>query len=144
MSKRLLLFTLTLSLTALLIFSCRKKNEYPLIPNVYVNLYIDINSALYNDLNSVGGYLYLTGGNRGILVYRNSIDEFKAFERTCPYDPDKDCARIEVDLSGLFAIDSCCFSKFLLLDGSVHNGPSTLPLKQYRTTFDGDFLHIFN
>ena len=90
MNKKLLLLTLTLALTTLLFFSCRKKNEYPLIPNVYVNLYIDINSALYNDLNSVGGYIYLTGGNKGILVYRNSIDEFKAFERTCPFDPDKD------------------------------------------------------
>ncbi|MCF8297746.1 MAG: hypothetical protein K9J13_09410 [Saprospiraceae bacterium] len=143
MNKKLLLFSITISFTALLIFGCKKKEAYPLIPNVYVNLYIDINSALYSELQHDGGYMYFTGGNRGILVYR-TIDEFKAYERTCPYDPDKDCARIEVDQSGLFAVDSCCMSKFLLLDGSVHSGPSTLPLKQYRTDFDGDFLHIYN
>ena len=143
MNKKLVILTLTFSLTIILFFSCRK-DPYPLIPNVYVNLHINVNSALYNDLNSVGGYIYLTGGNKGIIVYRNSIDEFKAFERTCPYDPDAETARIVVDQSRLFAVDSTCTSEFLLLDGSVHNGPSTLPLKQYKTSFDGEILHIYN
>ena len=128
----------------LIIQSCKKNESHPNIPNVYVNLYLDINSTQYIELNSVGGYVYLTGGYRGILVYRVSVEDFIAFERTCPYDPDKDCARIEMEPSGLTTVDSCCMSRYLILDGSVLRGPSTIPLKQYRTSFDGNILHIYN
>lgn len=143
--KTLILLGFVLMISNGLIFqSCNKKDAYPNIPNVYVNLYLDLTSTQYVELNSVGGYVYLTGGHRGILVYRISVEDFIAFERTCPYDPDKDCARIEVEPSGLTTVDSCCLSRFLILDGSVLRGPSTLPLKQYRTSFDGSILRIYN
>jgi Rieske Fe-S protein len=47
-------------------------------------------------------------------------------------------------ISGISAIDSCCNSRFSIIDGSVINGPATRPLYQYRTLFDGNALRIYN
>ncbi len=123
--------------------SC-KKNDYASIPNVYVDINIDVTSTIYMELNHVGGWLYLTGGVKGILVYRSSIDEFMSFERCCTYDADISEARIEVDSTDVMAVDKTCGSTFLILDGSVVNGPATVPLKRYRNNFDGVYLHIYN
>jgi hypothetical protein len=138
-------FTVKYAIMLLVIFalSC-KKDDRPQIPNVYVNLNLDISSTLYIELNSVGGWVNLTGGYKGITVYRMSTDEFVAFERCCPYDPDVSAARVTVDTAGLTLSDAVCGSRFLILDGSVINGPATSPLKQYHADFDGDFLHIYN
>jgi hypothetical protein len=121
-----------------------KKDSYSDIPNVYVNLHLDISSTLYMELTHVGGWLNLTGGYKGITVYRSSTVEFVAFERCCPYDPTVPDARVFVDDSGLSLTDPECGSQFLILDGSVIQGPAGMPLKQYRTNFDGDNLHIYN
>lgn len=123
--------------------SCRK-NDYANIPNVYVDINIDVTSTIYMELNHVGGWLYLTGGVKGILVYRSSIDEFMTFERCCTFDSDISEARIEVDSTDIMAIDKTCGSTFLILDGSVVNGPATVALKRYRNNFDGIYLHIYN
>lgn len=127
-------------------YSCKKDKKYDAIPYAYINIYLDPNSTAYLNLNNVGGYEYLVGNSpsRGLIVYRKSVDEFMAYERTCPYDPLADCSRIQVEPSGITAIDSCCMSRFILLDGTPFSGPSTLSMKQYRTYYDGNLLHIFN
>lgn len=136
-------FNLIILVSLLSVLSC-KDEEHPYIPNVYVNLRLNINSTEYVELNSVGGWVYLTGGYRGLIVYRLSSDEFVVFDRGCPYDTYADCARIEMEESGLICIDKCCGSRFLIIDGSVMKGPATSPLKQYKSSFDGDFLYITN
>ncbi len=123
-------------------FSC-SKDEDETIPYVYVNFYIQPNSTLYQKLNTVGGWEYITGGYNGIVVYRQSQDEFVAFDRACPHDY-KDGCRIEVESSFTTTIDPCCGSRFLLHDGSPFNGPASVSLKQYRTNYDGNNLHISN
>jgi nitrite reductase/ring-hydroxylating ferredoxin subunit len=143
--KNLKYIILTTFSAILLFVECGKEQQYADIPNVSVNFYIDLSSALYNDLNYTGGWMYYNNaGYRGILLYCSAPDQYLAFERTCPYDADKECARIEVDQTGSFAVDSCCMSEYLLLDGSVHKGPATRPLKQYRTTIEGTLLHVYN
>lgn len=124
--------------------SCGKGNEHDTIPNVAVNFSLDVNSTMYLNLSFVGGYEYLTGGYKGIVVYRVSIDEFVAYDRACPYDPLITGARLNMDNSAFVLQDTVCGSSFLILDGSVVTGPSTLPLKRYQTTFDGTYLQIYN
>ena len=124
--------------------SCTKQQPHDTIPNVAVDVYIDVNSTLYLQLNTVGGWLYLTGGYKGILVYRVSEDEFVAYDRACPYDPLVQESRLQMDIGNLTVVDTVCKSKFVILDGSIVEGPATVPLKRYRTTFDGNILHIFN
>ena len=134
-----------LILSLLLAFSCNKDENNQgqgIIPNVYVNFTIYPNTI---DYIPPGGYKYYNDqGYRGIILYRLDQNSFFAYERTCPFDPDKDCARVEVETSGVIAVDSCCMSQYILLDGSPFSGPSALPLKQYRIQYDGSALTVIN
>lgn len=138
-------YLLFLFLFSAFIYGCSKKeqstNDIPVVP---VNFSINPNSTEYLDLNVVNGWVTLTGGYRGIIVFRKSVSDFTAFERACPYDWQNSNARINVDKSGITAICPVCNSKFVLLDGSPYQGPSPYPLKQYQTSYDGVLLYIFN
>ncbi len=125
-------------------WSCGEKQKHDSIPEVPVNLYLDINSTMYIELNTIGGWVYLTGGYKGILIYRISVDEFVAYDRACPYDPFDAASRIVMDPSGLTCSDSNCTSQFGILDGSVIKGPATIPLKRYNTYYDGNILSVSN
>jgi nitrite reductase/ring-hydroxylating ferredoxin subunit len=121
--------------------SCRKDKQSPVIT------YINVNISLYPntlDYLPVSGWYYVSGGYRGLIVYRMTTDEFMAYERTCPYDPDNASARVQVESSGITAVDSTCGSRFVLTDGTPIKGPSGYPLQQYRTSYDGNQLRIFN
>jgi hypothetical protein len=135
---------LTILLSISFILSCDKNHSQ--IPNVYVDIYIDLTDPLYSDLQMPGNFVYVTGGVNGIIIYRSSSDEFNAFERTCPYDPD--CGRVVVNEVNYTAVDSvCCGSEFsLLIEGTVTKGPSPYPLKLYACTYDlnSNILHITN
>jgi nitrite reductase/ring-hydroxylating ferredoxin subunit len=129
----------------LIFFSCRKANNRDSwIPYVYVDIAINVNEPAYFNLSAIGGWEYLSGGSRGLLVYRKSNDEFLVYDRHCPYQPSDECGRIEVDNTNISAIDSCCMSRFLLTDGSVTEGKAEFPLAMYNTTFDGAVLYIYN
>ena len=53
--------------------------------------------------------------------------------------------KVAVDSTEITARDTaCCGSAFLIIDGSVTQGPSALGLQQYNTTFNGTTLRIFN
>lgn len=121
--------------------SCGKKDNSEAIPYVYVNFAIYPNTI---DYIADGQWAYVTGGYKGIIIYRYQSDEFLAFERACPYDPLLQGARVQVESSGLIAVDSLCGSRFLLLDGSPVKGPAGTSLKQYHTRYDGLVLEVFN
>ena len=125
-------------------WSCGDKKKHDTIPDVQVNINIDIGSTMYVELNTIGGWVYLTGGYRGVLVYRVAVDEFVAYDRGCPYDPLEEHSRITMDLSGITCSDTLCKSKFSILDGGPIDGPATLPLKRYYTYFDGNILTVNN
>ena len=114
------------------------------IPSVPVNFSINPNSTEYIELNTVSGWVNLTGGYRGIIVYRKAINEFMAYERACPYDWQNNNARVNVDNSGLIVECPVCKSQFIITDGSPFQGPSPYPLKQYQTTYDGTLLYVYN
>jgi len=141
--KRLLILFILFLVLPYINNSC-KKDKQDQIPVVAVDFYINVNSTQYLELHSVNGWVNVTGGVRGIIIYRKSIDEFMVYERNCSYQPSNSCARVSVDNTNLMAIDTCCGSKFLLTDGSVIQGPAIYPLKQYRNTYDGSSLHVFN
>ncbi|MBL7883168.1 MAG: hypothetical protein JNL69_03815 [Bacteroidia bacterium] len=124
-------------------FSCKKDNDNN-VPNTAVDIYIYVNNPSFFNLNAVGGWVYITGGVRGILVYRKSNTEFAAYDRNCTFQSSDPCATVVVDNTNIIARDTCCNSRFSMYDGSVLQGPAGLPLKPYATTFDGNVLHIYN
>ena len=133
----LMIFAFLISL-----WSCNKEQQS--IPNVFVDFTITPSSTQYSNLNPVGGWEYVTGGYRGILLYHFSQDEFIAFDRACPYDYKIASAQVQMEVSGITLVDSTCFSKYIILDGSPFAGPSKSSLKQYRTSYEGGYLHVFN
>ncbi len=123
--------------------SCQKDTPVGAPPTL-VDINININNPSYIDLAVPGGWVYLSGGNQGIIVYRKTVDEFVAMDRLCMYQPSQLC-RVHVDDTDLIARDTtCCASAFLLIDGSVTQGPSSLGLVRYNTTFNGTTVRIFN
>ncbi|MDY0101699.1 MAG: hypothetical protein RBS07_02110 [Lentimicrobium sp.] len=134
-------FYLSMALVLVFFTACDKENEKTEIPYVYVNFIIYPNTL---DFIPEGGYVYVTGGYKGLIIYRPFSDQFMIFERACPYDPLEDDAVIEVETNGVIAIDSVCGSRFLLTDGSPIEGPATRALKQYRGRYDGYSLQVSN
>jgi nitrite reductase/ring-hydroxylating ferredoxin subunit len=136
---------LSLLLLSTFFTNCSKNGDTTSsIPNVAVSFAINPNSTEYYRLNTVNGWEMLTGGYKGILVFRVSPDEFTAFERACPYDWQNSNARIVVDTSGITAYCPSCKSEFILLDGTPFKGPSHFSLKRYNATYDGSILYIYN
>ncbi len=136
---------LILILLILFVSSCKKNNGNP-IPNIPFDITIDINLPSYSALTGVGGYTYAIGGSRGIIIYRRSIEEFVAFDRHSPEDPDGLCPQpLYPDTSNfLVLIDSCSQKRFSLYDGSPMSG-SEYGLRQYQTEYNGsNLLRIYN
>ena len=126
------------------LFGCKKSTDY--VPNVAVNIYLYSTEPAFTQLNVTGGYTYLSGGSKCIVVFCKSQSptyEFMAYDRHCTYKV-ADGNTVSVDASGLIATDAACGSQFLLTDGSVNKGPASNLLKRYQVTFDGAVLHIFN
>ena len=134
---------LLLVLIVLLVPGCRK-DERGGVPLSLVDISINVNNPSYADLAVPGGWVYLSGGSLGILVYRSSPETFVALDRHCPFQP-ADLCRVFVDDSELIARDTlCCGSAFLITDGSVVQGPAALNLQRYNTSFNGTTLRIYN
>jgi nitrite reductase/ring-hydroxylating ferredoxin subunit len=122
---------------------CKKQSDNN-VPDTLVDIYLYTNNPSFVNVSAVGGWVYITGGVRGILLYRKSNTEFMAYDRNCTYQPTNSCATVFVDNTNIVAKDTCCNSQFSIYDGSVFQGPAAQPLKAYNTTFDGNVLHIYN
>lgn len=126
----------------LLVFAgCRREQSQ--VPLVTVDIVLNLNEPQFFDLTVPTGWAYITGGSRGIIVYRNSIDTFTAIERHSPYDVPSGCAVVVTD-DNVIIDDPCSDSQWLIVDGSIVSGPTDQPLKVYQTQFSDPFLSIFN
>lgn len=125
------------------ILSC-KDEENNNIPLTQVNINIVLDDPDYIRLKTVGGWEYVSGGSRGIIIFRLTENDFMAYDRHCTFQPSSTCALVSVDVNNITATDDCCGSSFLLQDGSVSKPPATTALKSYNTSFDGTNLRIFN
>jgi hypothetical protein len=117
-------------------FGCKGERDYSNIPYIRTDTTIDITSAMYNNLEFVGGWGYIPSGYKGIFIYNISGTEFIALERCCTYDPEIFEARVSYDINNLVLRDSVCGSEFRpFFAGGVVKGPAELPLRQYKTKY---------
>ena len=131
----------------LIVSSCSKdsNDQNVAIPYVPVNERISINDPLYNDLRNISGWAYLNAGSRGIILYRESTEVVKAYERQCTYDPQEVCSTIDMELGLLQANDfDCCGSVFNIATNTILKGPASRPLIQYDVVFDGTWVTVSN
>ena len=140
-----------LVLGGLLVACGSKSDAQPQIPYAPVNLSLSLGAQEYAPLRFDNGAVTIpakgpagNGGVKGVIVVRQSANNFLAFERNCPYQPYNTCALVSLDRnSKLFMRDSCCTSQFDL-QGQVTGGPASLPLKQYSVSVQGNLLSITN
>jgi len=136
---------LFLMVTTVFLFGCRKNNQNP-VPNIPLDITIDINLPSYIALQGVGSYAYVNGGSRGIIVYRKSLGEFVAFDRHSPADPNGTCPLpLYPDNANFLQLkDSCNNASFSLYDGAPISN-SEFGLRQYATQFNGtNLIRIYN
>lgn len=116
-------------------------NPIPIEP--FPDIRIDLNLPEYLKLKTDHGYHYLNdGGVRGIILYRQNITTYYAYERNCSYHPLDACATVDVDASTLFMIDHCCSSTFSLSTGEPTGGIAWRPLRKYYTALNNSLLTI--
>ena len=138
MSKHIvlvLLFFLTLA--------CEPKIEESGVPSVAVNEEVNLNDIDNIALKQVGGYIYILGGVRGIIVIHESLNLYKAYDRNCTFQPAEASAVIDMNSSGFYMEDTSCTSTFDL-NGFPIGGPAEFPLKEYQVSHTGDILFISN
>ena len=151
---------LILALPALL-FGCGKSSTYTPIPYVYVSFQLNIDDALYVNLNNLGGTAYVPDqGYKGIILVNDLNGTLHAYDRACPYNYTDACALVtargdQFDMAcGKYVIttvnnrqvqtwQSCCGSSWNL-DGTIKTGPTQYGLKRYTATLAGSVLNVTN
>ena len=111
----------------------------------YVEVQVDLNLSLpaYNNLNFPNNWLYISGGSRGLIVYRYTLDEFVVLDRHATWDVGAGC-QCTVSPDGYTIEDPCSGSQWYIFDGSIIQGPTTAPLERYTTTWIPPVLSIRN
>ena len=122
--------------------SCQDKDDF--IREVYVNIEIPVNQPEFSDLDAIGNSIFVSGGVKGIIIYHANVNDYRAFDRSCSFEPSTDFSYID-SINSIIASCSCCTSMFLIdQDGISANGPALLPLKEYFTSFSAGILSIRN
>jgi nitrite reductase/ring-hydroxylating ferredoxin subunit len=111
------------------------------IPYVFVFVELNLNAIENQNLQRDRGYVQVEGGYKGIVVYRENQNSFKALDRTCSVDPLDPCAKVEVHSSGFYLECPCCNSQFDF-DGFPIAGIAERLLRPYFVIRDGNFLLI--
>ncbi|GAB3918439.1 Rieske (2Fe-2S) protein [Mucilaginibacter boryungensis] len=119
-----------LAILSLTIFSCGKDSgDY--IPSVPVNFQAALSDTRISKLNSPGGAVTVSGyGIAGLLLYRDAVGNYHAYDRCSSYQPQNKCA-VTIDDTGFTVTDPCSGSKFSLDDGSPVKAPASKSLRVY-------------
>ncbi len=127
----------------LLLVGCQpdlSDDPIPYIP--FTEIIINLSFPEYASLRTDGGYKEISGGVRGIILYRINSTSYNAFERNCSFHPNDACATVNTHSSGLYLTDPCCGSTFNFSDGNPSGGVAWRPLRRYRTQLTGTTLSI--
>lgn len=143
-------------LAALVLTSC-KKVQNDIIPDVDVNFTIDLLDPEFVSLSAIGisdtidsstnnwGYNAAGYDENGIIIYHGP-DEYFAYDRTCPYDFAVNNLSVKVNIDYTVAVCPRCATKYALSAyGTPVSGPGKYPLKNYKTSFDGErYIRVWN
>jgi hypothetical protein len=137
----------SLALICLLAVACKKKAQKVQdngVPYVSFSMVIYPNDPLNFKIQTPGGWMYFSGGNDGLIVYRKTVTEFVVLDRTSTYAPDDYNSRVKVQSDAFTCKDTVSGSKWQIVDGAVMAGPATAALRIYPNSYDGNALRITN
>lgn len=156
LSPKIRFFIISL-LLIITVASCNKKND--VIPDVYVDFTLDTYDPEFVDLNAIGGSDTISArtnnwgrgaagyAGNGIIITRG-VDEFFAYDRTCPHDyiVNELSIKVNIDVTNFMrAVCPACSTEYeLLAYGTPATGIGQYPLKNYKTNFDGRWVRVWN
>lgn len=157
MFKSKIVLFLLLAITPVLLISC-ENNKNDVIPDVYVDFWLDLNDPEFFDLLSISGtdtVGYWTNNwgqaaagydNNGIIVHKAFADQYYAYDRTCPHDFEVNKKSVKINVDGSYAVCPECGTQYSLPSGGVPlpGSAGKYPLKNYRTAFFGTTIHVWN
>jgi len=134
--------------------ACSKKND--VIPDVYVDFTLDLLDPEFVSLNAIGsdtvdartnnwGNTAAGYNGNGIIIYNGGDGQFYAYDRTCPHDYEVNGQSIKVKIDFTIAVCPKCGTTYALSAfGTPASGIGRYPLKNYKTSFDGRFIRVWN
>jgi hypothetical protein len=129
--------------TLFFLFGCGDSSQVTPLIDIPINKVIDLHNLPYQRLQFDNGYVYETGGLRGLIIYRKNATTYYVYDRACTYNLQNSCEKVEVDGSGFFMFDPCCKSQFDW-EGQPNSGVARANLVRYRTSLSGSLLYINN
>jgi nitrite reductase/ring-hydroxylating ferredoxin subunit len=155
-NSKIVIFLILLTLPVILT-SCNKKND--VIPDIYVNFTLNLNDPEFVSLSGFGGSVAVDShtnnwgtaaagydGNGIIICF--GVDEFYAYDRTCPHDYVVNSLSVKVNIdpgNSTIAVCPKCGTKYgLTVGGTPASGIGRYPLKNYRTSFQGNYVTVWN
>jgi nitrite reductase/ring-hydroxylating ferredoxin subunit len=131
-----------LAAIALTFFSCGKSGDA--VPDVAINLQIDINDPRVTALHIPGGAVIINGyGVAGLILYREPDGYYACYDRCSSYMPQNHCA-VTLDPGNFTCTDPCSGSKFALADGTPVKAPATRALRAYSITVSNFEIFVSN
>ena len=149
-------FLITVTL-AVILSSCNKKND--VIPDTYVNFTLLLTDPEFVSLSGFGGSVTVdshtnnwgpgaAGYDGNGIIICSGVEEFYAYDRTCPHDYVVNSlnAIVNIDPSNsTIAICPKCGTKYgLTVGGTPTSGIGRYPLKNYKTSQQGNYVTVWN
>jgi nitrite reductase/ring-hydroxylating ferredoxin subunit len=140
-------FLFILILPLFMFISCGEENpevfvdELPLPDPFQLSLNLDLVS--YQSLQFEKNVILPDVGLNGVIVVKRAENDYAAFERTCPYEPEKECSIVSMN-AGQQYLECECGNSFYNLSGYPTNSPSPRKLREYYTSLSGRNLYIDN
>ena len=126
MRKLFLLFLIILH------FSCEKNEVNDILPNVPVNIIINLDLPQFIKLKTPPNWEYAKGGINGILIQSTGLTPaYKAYDRSCP---NNDCTSEMVFDGSLKMKCPCDNSEYSIIDGSPQTAGNSHFAREYRVT----------
>jgi hypothetical protein len=122
--------------------SCRSDSIGPdTLPYVFVNESVFLNSLEAQPLTQRdGAFIYISGGLKGIIVYRQAQGLYTAIERQ---SPGKGNCSVRVDITQAYISDSCAGAQFNF-EGELTSGYTPSNLRRYSVSADNNRIIITN
>lgn len=116
-------------------------DELPL-PDPF-QLSLNLSLPAYQSLQFENHLILEDYGLNGIIIVYSEIYGYGAFERTCPADPEKDCAVVSM-LAGNQYMECECGDSIYRLNGMPSNSISPRKLREYYSSKSGNILYVDN
>ena len=127
-------------------FTSCVEEEPKIVPDVYVYISLNLDLPSYNALNSVNNAIKIPneGYNKnGVIVYRYSMEEFYAFDATCPQHIDVSTS-VNLDDNGTAGTATCPHCQTVYYFASLGYPSSGYALKRYSVSFSGRIVTVSN